>query len=138
MIIEIIAPLLAHILIPIPPEQKLEYTVESHIEIATPEPLKCNCVRYLREMGVELPVGDLKFTPTTQEPLIGSVAIFYYPHSNLYHVAVVTKVGLNWFVVKESNYNHCQVGTRIVDINDPSLVGFRNDNGSGKKTLVSK
>lgn len=54
---------------------------------------------------------------------VGSVAVFMYPN-NLKHVAVVTEVHDDHFVVSETNYHKCKAGVRDVLFTDKALLGF--------------
>jgi hypothetical protein len=91
-----------------------------------PEVHYCSCVTYLRTLIPSLPLVDAKhfkdFPRAT--PQVGGVAIFYYPTSGEYHVGYIAKLNDSGFLLKEANYEPCKVSTRLVEWNDPRLVGF--------------
>jgi hypothetical protein len=54
----------------------------------------------------------------------GSVAVFYYADSGLYHLAVVRKEVNGRYFIEETNYSRCKHGFRWIDKDDPALLGF--------------
>ena len=56
------------------------------------------------------------------EPHVGGVAIEFF--NGIKHVSVITEVHATGVQVIESNYHHCQTGTRFIPYEKYSLVGF--------------
>ena len=58
----------------------------------------------------------------TATSTFGRLAIFDY--SGLPHVGVVTRQGIGYFTITESNFGVDAVTSRQVSFSDPHLVGF--------------
>lgn len=127
MVYSIITPLLFSVLIPVAPiETELAEVQESHTKYSEESAdLACNCVAYARYKGADVPfVNASNIHPTTTVPYLGATAVFFYPHSGEYHIAIVVYVEDNYVVVDEANYEHCKTGLRKVFLNDTRLLGF--------------
>lgn len=88
----------------------------------------CNCWAYLSTQIKNLP--RMKDITPNSTPKIGAVAIFLYKDKQtgetVKHVALVAELSDTSFVVKETNFTHCLYDKRVIDKNDPHLVGFWN------------
>lgn len=62
------------------------------------------------------------------KPAVGRVAIFDY--NGVWHVAFVSLLEEDGFVIEEGNFHHCARDQRLVQWNDPYLVGFWSPEGS--------
>ncbi len=84
----------------------------------------CSCVRRVHELLPAAPLVDarwyLNFPRVT--PAVGEVAMFNY--DGTYHVAYISELREEGFIVQEANFHKCQKGTRLIDWQDPHLVGF--------------
>lgn len=120
MILSLILPFI--ILIPLPPPP----VIESHIKtIEISSEVSCSCVSFVIQNGGKIPYIDARrMVATSTEPSVGSTALFYYPNSNLHHVALVKEVYEDSFLISEANYIHCATGTRVIMKNDNRLLGF--------------
>ncbi|MBP9760583.1 MAG: CHAP domain-containing protein [Candidatus Pacebacteria bacterium] len=79
---------------------------EDHIEEKTRhydyESTLCSCVAFARTMRQDIPFINASDMPvSTSSPSVGAVAKLYYPHSMLYHVAIVTDVGEGWIRIDD-------------------------------------
>jgi hypothetical protein len=54
----------------------------------------------------------------------GSVAVFYYPESGLYHFAILRGETSGRYFIEETNYSRCKHGFRWIEKSDPALLGF--------------
>ena len=110
---------------PIPePKTTLTFTQTEEVEVKDPEETypgeECNCYRYTSNRVANLPrMADIY--PNTQ-PTVGAVAVEWF--GQVKHVSVVTEVSSEGVWVKESNYHHCEIGTRFIHFTKPSLIGF--------------
>lgn len=97
-------------------EEVVDYEV---LEISddTEDSVASNCYLYVQSRIPDLPLTkDLK---PNSVPLVGSVAIFDYPH-----YAYVEKLGDKGFIVSECNYDAGECGERFVDWGDEHIIGF--------------
>lgn len=83
----------------------------------------CSCVKFARLKGAPIPYGTnaSDFVPNSS-PRVGGVAIFRYP--NDYHVAYITALNSNTFLIEETNYHRCKNSSRLVSYDDPNIIGF--------------
>jgi len=81
----------------------------------------CSCVRYIREF-VDAPLQDAIDYKPNSTASVGVVAIFKY--NKIGHVALITEITGEYFMVKEANYIKCTAGVRKVKWDDPALIGF--------------
>lgn len=94
----------------------------------------CSCVsyaRYLSGIAVSIPrrpgysVGLAIDHPINSDhPKVGGIAILYDSWAG--HEVYVSKVGVDNFTIKEANYYHCALSTRIIAIGSPEIKGFYN------------
>lgn len=54
----------------------------------------------------------------------GSVVVFYYYETGLYHYAKVMAESEDYLLIHEANFKHCQEGMRMVRRTDPHILGF--------------
>lgn len=81
----------------------------------------CNCYQYAKYVsGLKFPFMAEILPNTT--PFVGSIAIFDY--DGIKHVAVVTELNSDHFVVREANYEACKTGSRVIAYDDVALIGF--------------
>ncbi len=80
----------------------------------------CNCYSLVKTKRAIPRMAEI--TPNS-EPLIGSVAVFRYS-DGVKHIAYVTDVGGGTVTVQEANFTKCKIGTRVIHLNDPFLIGF--------------
>lgn len=84
----------------------------------------CSCIKTARYLGVPIPLGtnaeDLQPNGT---PNVGDLLLFKY--KVLYHIAVVVERNdkEEYYLVKEGNYEKCQMTTRKVLFSDPAIRG---------------
>ena len=94
---------------------------EEHEKITEPsKPEACNCVTFVRNRVQGLPKMAAIFP--ISEPQVGGVAIEFF--KGIKHISVITEVESGGVWVEESNYIHCEVGTRYIPYSKSSLVGF--------------
>lgn len=89
-----------------------------------PTPVRYNsasCVLYAKQLtGYNKPVGLAKNWPVnSQQPSLGAVVIFKYVH-----VAVITDIASDSFIITEANYIHNKISTRSLPFDDPSIRGY--------------
>lgn len=101
----------------IPNEQQGDY---SHPAKPLVDGVLCNCWAYSKQVYPTLPSTKVIHANLEDEP--SDVAVFSY--NGLPHYAVVERVGTSTFDVSETNFKRCQKGTRTVELDDPSLLGF--------------
>ena len=80
----------------------------------------CNCVTFVRNRVSGMPRMAEIFP--NSEAVVGGVAIEFF--GKVKHVSVVTEVHSDGVQVIESNYKHCEIGTRFIPFDRYSLVGF--------------
>lgn len=84
----------------------------------------CSCAKYAYVSIDGVPLKDAdEFVPNSYEPVVGGLALFHYK-SGESHVAVITAINGTSLTVKEANYHPCLIDKRVVDMSDPSLIGF--------------
>jgi hypothetical protein len=87
----------------------------------------CNCrsevSRLLAKLGTVLPKGEI--IPNNLYPKVGGVIILQY--GNLKHYAYVEKVGADGIHIAEANFIKCARSKRIIDFNDPHILGYWDD-----------
>jgi len=83
----------------------------------------CECVRYARSLGVEIPYNlhAIGLQPNSP-PVENGLALFRY--KNFYHVGVITLLEETGFWIIEANYKKCKVTERFIYYDDPALRGF--------------
>lgn len=95
---------------------------------------ECSCIGYLKEIGVTLPsvganASDLAPAVNTTAH-VGAVVVFYYPNSNLYHVALITSMATDTLTLKEANYYPCITDVRTILKSDPHIIGYWSVDGN--------
>lgn len=116
MLLELVAPLFVSVLL-----QTTAETPESPEKHEAPitNNVACNCVSFVRSKRPDLPPLDASmFRPSTSTPFVGAVALMYYPHSGLWHVAYVEEVGSGWIRIIDANYSPCAVTRRTIHLPD--------------------
>lgn len=112
-----------------------EYVVADHNIIAPISPPKakfgpydvCSCVSYIRWLtGIKFdPIKYAKNLPiNAKTPQIGGIVVLNDSFAG--HLAEVIQISVDNFTVKEANYYHCALSTRIISINAPDIMGFYN------------
>ena len=87
--------------------------------------LFCFCVTYIREQkGVDIR-GDAKYLVPNYfgEPARGDVILFKYSNG-VWHVAYIEEVYNGVYYVSEANYHAGKEGNRLINFDDPDIVGF--------------
>lgn len=116
MLLELVAPLIVSVLMQTPAEtterpEKQEAPITNNVA--------CNCVAFVRSKRPDLPLLDASmFRPSTTTPFIGAVALMYYPHSGLWHIAYVEEVGDGYITIQDANYSPCAVTRRTIRLPD--------------------
>jgi len=83
----------------------------------------CSCVLTARELGAKLPKGDAReLIPNSPFPRVGGVVILRY-HEDA-HVAYIDKVTSEGLHVQEGNFEKCKQTERVIDFDDPNIVGY--------------
>jgi len=108
------------------PDVALRYAAEKLAKGETWRWTVCSCVQQLKAMGIKVPKGwnADDFIPNTI-PSKGVVIILKY--KTLYHVALITDISDKGFHIRESNYQPCKTGSRVIPFNSPEIVGFWRD-----------
>lgn len=86
--------------------------------------IACNCVAFVLQYRPDIPntnASDMIIATTT--PTKGAVAVMYYPHSGMYHVALVTSVQGDTLTLLDANYTPCAVTERTVTLPD-RIIGY--------------
>ena len=97
--------------------------------LASADSISDSCVLYLRYLGVNLPhaafnASDMAHVANDYAH-VGAVAIFYYPVSGEYHVALVTGITSTGLIkIAEANFHKGQIGTREISPTDPAIIGY--------------
>ena len=90
----------------------------------TPDLVYCSCVAYTKTKRPDIPLMDAsRFTPATTTPFVGAVAVLYYPHSGMHHLAYVEEIGDGYIILSDSNYKPCQITRRKVALPD-RILGY--------------
>ena len=88
----------------------------------------CSCVIYARwKSGIDFPpIGLAKNLKTNSDwPSVGAIVkTTDNPYTG--HLAVVIAIEGNTLTVAESNYIPCREGTRKLNIDDASIIGYLN------------
>lgn len=105
------------------PEEHIASAVASDIAF---DPTACSCVRYAHYLNPKVPLVDASWFSSFRgkSPSIGGIIILQYPKD--YHIATIVEFVENGFLVKEANYKKCEYGKRIIDYDDPHIIGFWN------------
>ncbi len=84
----------------------------------------CSCVTFAKsETGFTEAIGYAKNWPiNSEQPVIGGVVIFREGLAG--HVAYIQNLAGDQIFIKEANYLPCKQTTRIININDPDILGF--------------
>lgn len=80
----------------------------------------CNCYALVKTRILDLPAT--KDLIPNSKIKVGSVALFNY--EGIKHYAYVEEIYADSFKIDESNYKPCLRTNRIVQIDDPRLIGF--------------
>lgn len=91
--------------------------------IEEPDPDLCYCVRYLKRYGVYLGKNADEIAPNIplRSAKMGDLAVLRY---DVAHVAYIEKITPQGVFLAEANYIDCEETKRVLDFNDPALVGF--------------
>ena len=81
----------------------------------------CNCYAYVKSQLPSLPSTATILANLKED---GDVVVFYYAEVGLYHYAVVRGVRDDAILIEETNYKSCAHGTRWIDKENKSIVGF--------------
>ncbi len=85
----------------------------------------CSCVAYVRARGGDIPLVDAsEMRSATTTPYVGGVALMYYPHSGMWHVAYIEAVHNTYIVVAESNDEPCSITRRTIALPHNRIVGY--------------
>lgn len=133
MLLPILFPLLASVLIPVPPPTIAQFTIDTveeekveHIE-PLPLPVACSCVQYVKTRRHDAPLIDAeRYQVATTTAFVGAVVKLFYPHSGVYHVAYVEYIDTtkNRILLAESNYEHCKITKRWVQLPHKKILGY--------------
>jgi hypothetical protein len=124
-VLPFIIPLYYSVLIPIPPPVEIAEKAEEHIVEIASDPIACSCVAYVHGKRPDMQLVDAnRLQATTTEPSDGAVALMYYPHSNMYHVAFVESIDGNSITVSEANYSPCKVTKRTIQLPHNKIIGY--------------
>ena len=82
--------------------------------------VSCSCWAFVKTQVKDLP--KMKDIVPNANRAVGTVAVFQYKKSK--HIALVTEVHDTYFIVRESNFNPCELSKRKVYYDDKNLLGF--------------
>ena len=84
----------------------------------------CSCMIYLQNRGIVVSQKNASDLQPNYfgSPFKGDVAIFHYP--NIAHASFVEEVYLKSFLVSEWNYYAGKYSERVIQKDDPYLIGF--------------
>jgi len=82
-------------------------------------PLRCSCVLYAHSQGVDVPLINADDIQPNSSPAILSGILFGYGH-----VGVIYAFSEEGFYIKEANFKKCEITRRLVEFNDPHIIGF--------------
>ena len=84
----------------------------------------CSCMSYLKLRGIVVSQKNASDLQPNYfgSPFKGDVAIFHYP--NIAHASFVEEVYLKSFLVSEWNYYAGKYSERVIQKDDPYLIGF--------------
>ncbi len=99
-------------------------TILDAIKTETATTTACSCVRTAISLGLNIPLVNAKDLKPNSEPVIGGGILFYYPRTDTYHISVIEEFTNKGFLVKEGNFKPCMISERVVDYNDPLIIGF--------------
>jgi hypothetical protein len=101
-------------------EASVHYFISEYQAGRSWEWTECNCWTFVHTKRPDLPL--MKEIKPNSSRKVGSVAIFDY--DGIHHIAYVTEVHDDYFIVSEANYKPCTVAKRIVRYDDKSFLGF--------------
>lgn len=79
-----------------------------------------NCYAFAKVLLGKLPRMS-EILPNTPYPRIKDIAVFYYKSK---HIAVIEKVDVDGFWVREANYEPYKIGRRFIKWDDRNFAGF--------------
>ena len=84
----------------------------------------CSCMSYLKLRGIVVSQKNASDLVPNYfgSPFHGDVAIFHYP--NIAHASFVEEVYISSFLVSEWNYYEGRYSERVIQKDDPYLIGF--------------
>jgi hypothetical protein len=99
--------------------------------------LRCNCVLYLRALGVKMPFGlftieDKKKIINTKKPAPGNIAIID-TGQKWGHIALITYARGRHVTIREANFYGCQISERHDTPDALHIVGYFQKNKLDKK-----
>ena len=106
------------------PEYALEFAAKQIKRNEGNHYVSCNCVAFVRAMGVHFPrLKDAKdLDVNSKVPVKGGVVQLDY--NGIYHLAYITSVEADGIHVREANFKPCLSSRRVIDFNDPRIVGY--------------
>lgn len=109
------------------PEYAMNFAAEQIKENDGVHFTSCNCVSFARAMHVHFPrLQDAKDLDTNSTvPIKGGLIKMVY--SGVYHLVYIESVQDDGIHIREANFSPCKIGKRIIDFNDPHIVGYYRD-----------
>lgn len=89
------------------------------------DPMAANCYLFVKSVYPDLPLMQDIHTNTTAH--VGAVAFFKY--DELDHYAIITKLQVDGFWVKDSNFGGAGYRTHFIEWNNPHIRGFYQPSG---------
>jgi hypothetical protein len=87
--------------------------------------IECSCVLFVKSLGFKLPrlidAGNLD--TNSRVPIKGGIISFVY-ENGMHHLAYVESIQPDGIHIKESNFEKCKIGERIISPNDEHIIGF--------------
>ena len=104
-------------------DYSLRYAAKKIKDDKAHEWTSCSCTKYAHVLLPAFPIQNAdSVEPNSWTPEVGSIAVFRYKNSA--HVAYITKLEADGFLVRETNLKPCLSGERKVAYNDEWLIGF--------------
>lgn len=106
-----------------PPQTPQSLVSDLEVEVEEPPSIYTSCIKTARWLGVSIPYGtdaeDLTHNTTLRE---AEAVLLKY--GDVYHVAVITKLGENGIHIAEGNYKPGAFTMRVIKFDDPNIRGF--------------
>lgn len=89
----------------------------------------CSCVSFIKyRTGYTASVGNARNWPiNATEPQVGAVVVMdgkNHDGTHTGHVALITAVSGDTLTIEDTNYKKCQYTKRVINTNDPLILGY--------------
>ena len=103
---------------------KIEVNTPQNANLEQPGAIECSCVLFVKSLGFKLPrlidAGNLDIN--SRVPIKGGLISLVY--GEIHHIAYVESIQPDGIHIKESNFEKCKIGERVIPIDDPNIIGF--------------